>query len=165
MKKVRYAGFLVRAVASVIDLFLLALPLAVFVQIISGGAWFDFESYIKSLQLASQGDPRALVLQRQSTSTGWEIVFEVLTLVVTVIFWERWKGATPGKKIMGIKIVDNKIFEDITNKQAVIRSLGYIPSALFFGMGFFMVAFRKDKRAFHDLLANTAVIYEEKNNG
>ncbi|MDD2567019.1 MAG: RDD family protein [Thiovulaceae bacterium] len=42
------------------------------------------------------------------------------------------------------------------------RSLGYIVSTLLFLVGFLMVAFRKDKRGLHDLLADTAVIYEPK---
>ncbi len=162
MKDIKYTGFSIRAIASFLDMIFLALPLAILVQIVSGGAWFDFDSYIKSLELASQGDPRALILQKQTTSTKWEIVFEVLALVVTIVFWKKFKGATPGKKFVGIKIVDNKTFSEITNKQAIIRSFGYIPSALFFGLGFFMVLFRKDKRAFHDLLADTAVIYEKE---
>jgi uncharacterized RDD family membrane protein YckC len=61
-----------------------------------------------------------------------------------------------------IKVVDAKSFKDITNKQAITRSLGYIPSTLLFGVGFLMVAFRKDKRALHDLLASSAVIYDEE---
>jgi uncharacterized RDD family membrane protein YckC len=61
-----------------------------------------------------------------------------------------------------IKIVDAKTFEDIDNKQAITRSFGYIVSTLFFLIGFIMVAFRSDKRALHDLLASTAVIYEDE---
>ena len=76
------------------------------------------------------------------------------------MFWEKWRGATPGKKLVHIKIVDAKTFEDIGNKQAITRSLGYIPSTLLFLSGFIMVIFRKDKRALHDLIADTAVIYE-----
>ena len=165
MKQVVYAGFSVRAVASFLDIFFLALPLGIFVQVASGGAWFDVDSYVKSLELASQGDPRAVLIQRESISKEWEIVFEILTLIITVVFWKKWRGATPGKKIMKIKIVDAKTFKDITNKQAIIRSVGYIPSDLFFGLGFFMVILRKDKIAFHDLLANTAVIYDGEKDG
>jgi len=95
------------------------------------------------------------------TSLKWELLFEVSVLVVTVIFWKRWRGATPGKKFVHIKIVDAKTCNDIDNKQAIIRSLGYIISTLAFLIGFIIVAYRRDKRGLHDLLAGTIVIHEE----
>ena len=96
-------------------------------------------------------------------SIKWELLFEVSVLIVTMIFWRRWRGATPGKKFVHIKIVDAKTFEDIDNKQAITRSFGYIVSTLALLIGFIMVAFRKDKRGLHDLLAGTVVIHEEIN--
>ena len=155
------AGFFIRLVASFLDTLFLALPLAVVVYIFSGGEWFDFATYQQNMQLALAGNPQALSNQPQ-TSMKWEVVFELLILAVTIIFWKQWGGTTPGKKLLGIKIVDAKTKKDISNKQAITRSLGYIPSTLFFGLGFLMVLFRKDKRALHDLLADTIVIYEEK---
>jgi uncharacterized RDD family membrane protein YckC len=102
---------------------------------------------------------KALANQPQ-TSLQWELLFEVSVLIVTVLFWEKWRGATPGKKLVHIKIVDAKTLQDIDNKQAITRSLGYIISTLLFLIGFLMVAFRKDKRGLHDLLAGTVVVYE-----
>ena len=113
--------------------------------------------------MAMSGNVHALDTQPQ-TSIKWELLFEVSVLVVTMIFWKRWRGATPGKKFVHIKIVDAKTFEDIDNKQAVTRSFGYIVSTLALLIGFIMVAFRKDKRGLHDLLAGTVVIYEEVEN-
>ena len=60
-------------------------------------------------------------------------------------------------------MVDAKSFEDIDDKQAVTRSVGYIVSTLAFLIGFLMVAFRRDKRSLHDMLAGTSVIYDETN--
>lgn len=95
------------------------------------------------------------------TDKTWEIINLIVTITVTMIFWRRNKGATPGKKFVHIKIVDAKTFKEIDNKQAITRSFGYIVSTLAFLIGFIMVAFRKDKRGLHDLLAGTVVIYEE----
>ena len=159
-QEVRYAGFWVRFVASFLDTLFLALPVGIVIYLLSDGHWFDFAQYQHNIQMAMSGNPHALDNQPH-TSFTWELIFEIAVLVVTVIFWDKWRGATPGKKFVHIKIVDAKTFQDITNKQAITRSLGYIPSTLLFGIGFFMVAFRKDKRALHDLLANTAVIYED----
>jgi uncharacterized RDD family membrane protein YckC len=159
-EEVRYAGFWIRFIASFLDTLFLALPVGIVIYFLSDGNWFDFAQYQQNLQMAMSGNPHALDNQPH-TSFQWELLFEISVLVVTVIFWDRWRGATPGKKFVHIKIVDAKTHKDISNKEAITRSLGYIPSTLLFCLGFFMVAFRKDKRALHDLLAGTAVIYDE----
>lgn len=160
MKEVRYAGFGIRFLASFLDTFFLALPLAIIVYIISGGEWFDLATYQQNLQMALSANPHALDSQPK-TSLKWELLFEISVLIVTVIFWEKFKGATPGKKIVNIKIVDAKTMKDISNKQAITRSLGYIPSTLLFGLGFLMIIFTKKKQSLHDILANTVVIYTQ----
>ncbi len=160
IKNIHYAGFGIRFVASFLDTLFLALPVGIVIYFLSDGSWFDFAQYQQNLQMAMSGNIHALDAQPK-TSFTWELIFEISVLVVTMLFWKQWRGATPGKKFVHIKIVDANTFEDIDNKQAITRSLGYIPSALLLGMGFVMIAFREDKRSLHDLLAGTAVIYEE----
>jgi uncharacterized RDD family membrane protein YckC len=111
--------------------------------------------------MALSGNTHALDLQPQK-SLKWEFTFEISVLLVTMLFWKQWRGATPGKKFVHIKIVDASTLQDIDNKQAITRSFGYIASTFAFLMGFIMVAFRKDKRGLHDLLAGTVVIYEKE---
>jgi len=159
-KEVRYAGFWIRFIASFLDTVFLALPIGIVIYFLSGGEWFDFAQYQQNLQMAITANPHALHNQPK-VSFVWELIFEISILVVTVLFWDKWRGATPGKKLLHIKVVDAKTLKDINNKQAIIRSIGYIPSILFFGIGFLMVAFRKDKKALHDILAKSAVIYEK----
>ena len=158
--EVRYAGFWIRFIASFFDTLFLALPVAIVIYFLSNGNWFDFSQYQQNMQMAMSGNINALNSQPQ-TSLKWELLFEMAVLVITVLFWKKWRGATPGKRFVHIKIVDAKTFEDIDNKQAITRSFGYIISTLLFLIGFIMVAFRKDKRGLHDLLADTVVIYDE----
>ncbi|WP_304543133.1 RDD family protein [Sulfurimonas microaerophilic] len=158
MSEVKYAGFGIRFLASLLDTFFLALPVGIVIYFISGGEWFDFSQYQQNLQMAMAGNANALNSQPQ-TSFTWELIFELSVLIVTIIFWKQFKGATPGKKIVNIKIVDAKTLKDISNKQAITRSLGYIPSTLLFGLGFLMIIFTKNKQSLHDMLANTVVIY------
>jgi len=162
MNEVRYAGFWIRFIASFLDTLFLAVPIAVVIYFLSDGNWFDFTQYQQNIQMAMSGNINALETQPQ-TSLKWELLFEISVLVITMIFWRRWRGATPGKKFVNIKIVDAKTFEDITNKQAITRSIGYIASTFTFLIGFIMVGIRKDKRGLHDLLGGTAVIYNEQN--
>ena len=160
MKEVRYAGFWIRFTASFLDTLFLAAPVGIVIYFLSGGDWFDFSQYQQNMQMAMAGNSNALNTQPQ-TSLKWELLFEISVLIVTIIFWRRWRGATPGKKFVHIKIVDAKTFDDIDNKQAITRSFGYIISTLAFLIGFIMVGFRNDKRGLHDLLAGTLVIYDE----
>ncbi len=161
MAKVQYAGFWIRFIASVADTFFLALPLGVVIYFLSDGSWFDFAQYQQNVHYAMSGNATKALANQPQLSLRWELLFEVSVLIVSVIFWKKWRGATPGKRFVHIKIVDAKTFEDITNTQAVTRSIGYIASTFIFFIGFIMIGFRKDKRGLHDLLANTVVIYGE----
>lgn len=160
MQQVQYAGFWIRFLASFLDMFFLALPLGIFIYFLSDGNWFDVTQYQQNIQMAISGDIHALQNQPQ-TSFKWELIFELSVLLITTLFWKQFKGATPGKRFVNIKVVDATTFNEITNRQALTRSFGYIPSTLLLCFGFLMVAFRKDKRSFHDLLAHTAVIYNK----
>ena len=160
MQEVRYAGFWIRFIASLADTIFLALPLAVVIYFLSDGNWFDFELYQQNLQYAMSGNAVKALETQPQMSMKWELLFEFSVLLITMLFWKRWRGATPGKKFVHIKIVDNKTHKDINNTQAITRSFGYLASTFAFLLGFIMVGFRKDKRGLHDLLAGTIVIYD-----
>jgi uncharacterized RDD family membrane protein YckC len=162
MNEVQYAGFWIRFIASFLDTLFLALPLAVVIYFVSDGNWFDFSQYQQNIAYAMSGNASKALASQPQTSLKWELLFEVAVLLVTMLFWKRWRGATPGKKFVNIKIVDALTLQDIDNKQAITRSFGYIVSTLALLIGFFMVAFRNDKRSLHDLLAGTAVIYDKE---
>ncbi len=162
MSEVKYAGFWVRFLASFLDTLFLALPLGIVIYFLSGGEWFDFAQYQKNIQAAMAGNASYALTNSPQMSFKWELLFEVSVLIISVIFWRKWRGATPGKKYVKIKIVDAKTYKDIDNKQAITRSLGYIVSILTFLIGFLMVGIRKDKRGLHDLLAGTVVVHEEE---
>jgi uncharacterized RDD family membrane protein YckC len=163
MNEVKYAGFWIRFIASFLDTLFVALPVGILIYFISDGNWFDFSQYQQNLQMAMSGNLHALD-QQPHTSFRWELVFEFSVLIITILFWDKWRGATPGKKFVHIKIIDAKTHKDINNKQAITRSLSYIISMALFFIGFLMVGFRKDKRGLHDLLAGTIVIYDEEAN-
>ena len=160
-KEIKYAGFWIRFIASFADTIFLALPIAVVIYLVSDGSWFDFTQYQQNLQAAMAGNASAALNNAPQMSLKWELLFEVSVLLITMIFWRRWKGATPGKRFVHIKIVDAATFEDIDNKQALTRSVGYIASTFTLLIGFIMVAFHKEKRGLHDLLANTVVIHDD----
>ncbi len=48
---------------------------------------------------------------------------------------------------------------DLDGRHAVIRVLALPLSFLLFGLGFLLILLRRDRRALHDLIAATAVVY------
>ena len=119
----------------------------------------NFEQFKVAIEMAQYGNTQAFHEMPQTDMT-WELLFELLMATIIIIFWKRWAGATPGKKIIGIEVVNFKDNGELNNKQMIIRYFGYIISTIPFFIGFFMVLFRKDRRALHDLLSDTAVIHK-----
>ncbi|MGB5966208.1 MAG: RDD family protein, partial [Sulfurimonadaceae bacterium] len=154
------AGFWIRFLAVWIDTALLVIPIAFIVYLVSGGAWLDFSDFSQSITLAQNGEILSALQSMPKASMKWESLFELTIAGVTILFWKKFSGATPGKKLLGIHVVDAKTYGEINNKQAIIRYIGYIISTIPLAVGFLMVGFRKDKRALHDLLAETVVVYK-----
>ena len=93
-------------------------------------------------------------------------IFIGLAFVLTyyLIFWVNYDGATPGKKLLGIKITKAN-GEKLTYPVAFIRYVGYTVSGatiFFFGLGYLWIIWDKKKQALHDKIAGTVVIRTEK---
>ena len=84
------------------------------------------------------------------------IYYYLITQYFFVWFWVHNQG-TLGMKTWKIKIIcDNN--NRLTYKQAIIRFNVAIISLLFFGLGFIISLFRKDKKCFHDIISKTALV-------
>jgi uncharacterized RDD family membrane protein YckC len=95
-------------------------------------------------------------------STGdeaWVISF-VMTLGYNWFFWTRWDGQTPGKRLMGIRVVkvDGSA---ISSTDALIRATGYYVNSMFLMLGWIWALFDEQKRGWHDLFAGTVVVKAE----
>ena len=77
--------------------------------------------------------------------------------VVTIVFW-LYKSATPGKMMLGLKVVHSDTGEPLSLGQAIGRYLGYIVAMIPLFIGFVWVGFDKKKQGWHDKLANSIVI-------
>ncbi len=67
------------------------------------------------------------------------------------------RGQTPGKRLCGLTLIDG-YGERPSLLRALARTAAYIPSALLLGLGFFWIAFDREKRGLHDWLADTYVV-------
>ena len=91
------------------------------------------------------------------------------TNIVVVVLYFAWlflyfayswgaSGKTLGMACLGVKVVSAE-GADTTARQAVIRTLAFPLSFLCFGLGFLGIVLQRDRRALHDLIAGTAVVY------
>jgi uncharacterized RDD family membrane protein YckC len=67
-------------------------------------------------------------------------------------------GRTFGMAVVGLRAVRSDGGE-LTTGRAVVRVLAFPLSFLFFGFGFLLILLKRDRRALHDLVARTAVVY------
>lgn len=83
--------------------------------------------------------------------------------LITVVLWKKF-NATPGKMLFKLKVVDDTTLEEPSTSQYIVRFVGYIISALPLGLGFFIIPLNKRKKALHDYMANTVVVYVKPKN-
>lgn len=139
--QVQYAGFWVRLFAFLLD--------NVFV----------------SLATISLG----ITLYTINPNWGFGNLISIVSLIVGAVylfvFWIK-DGATPGKRLFGLKIIETRLLENYSNipqnglspLTAIARYFGYLVSTVVFFLGFLWIAFDKNKRSWHDKIAGTAVI-------
>lgn len=139
-----YAGLASRTVAIIIDLLIIAALLAVV-------------RYIGNLIInAFTFNYRTDELMRIVLG----LVLAALPAAYHILFWTL-AGQTPGKAIMGIRVVTLD-GSPLTLSRSGLRLLGYVPSS-FLLIGFLMVLVHPRRQAFHDKLARTVVVYARRN--
>lgn len=140
---VQYAGFWLRVGASIIDLIILSIATYPLLWLFYAGDW----ERIFATGLADQ--PQVLWFDL--------LINYILPFVFTIVVWLIW-SASPGKILLGLKIVDADTGQNLNFKKAVIRYLGYFPAMMVLFIGIFWIAFDPRKQGWHDKMANTVVI-------
>lgn len=144
-EKIKPAGFFVRLIAIAIDNIILSLIIYTII-------YFGFG--VEHTFIGVDG-----IKHTKIYAPLW---FYALSFFSLIILWVHWEGKSPGKEIMAIHIVDNKTLKNISYKQAILRNIGYIISALPLFLGFLWAGIDKNKRALHDYISGTIVVYETK---
>ncbi|HYN48068.1 MAG TPA: RDD family protein [Candidatus Nanopelagicales bacterium] len=85
------------------------------------------------------------------------VVIGVFSLLYFPFFWARG-GATPGMKVAGIRVVNDRDGSRIGWGPAILRLIGWWVSAAVFYLGFVWILVDSRRRGWHDLLAGTCVI-------
>ena len=87
-----------------------------------------------------------------------DYVIHFIVFGVVILWCWNKGGATPGKWLLRMRIVNADTLCTLTPKQAMLRYCGYVVSLLPLSAGFFWIMLDKKSRAWHDHIAGTAVI-------
>jgi uncharacterized RDD family membrane protein YckC len=140
-----YAGFWVRAGATLIDIILAMLITWPILVLVYGWAYFD-------------GEQTGFIVGPIDFLISW-----VMPIIVVILFWLK-KQATPGKIAVSAKVVDARTGQTMSVGQSIGRYFAYFVSLLPLGLGFLWVAFDRKKQGWHDKLAGTVVISPKNGN-
>ena len=88
--------------------------------------------------------------------TGVDTLFLFVGALYDIIGWTVW-STTIGKRIFGLYVL-RPDGSKLGLGRAFARWLAVGLSALLLGIGFLMIAFRRDKRGLHDLICDTMVV-------
>jgi uncharacterized RDD family membrane protein YckC len=72
--------------------------------------------------------------------------------------WWKW-GATPGQRVLGLRVVRDVDGGPISGGTAAVRFIGWLISSWALDIGFIWAAFEPRKRGWHDMMAGTVVIH------
>jgi len=86
-------------------------------------------------------------------------IFSLVTLVYFIYFWALL-GYTPGKFLLGLKIV-RRDGSKLTVGRSFLRFIGFWVSAIPLFFGFIWIIFDRRRQGWHDKLADTQVIYTQ----
>jgi uncharacterized RDD family membrane protein YckC len=151
-----YAGFTSRLLAFILDTIILGC-IIVFTSWFLAASWnmLQIEPIFEQLQLSS---PILNSLIGFFTNPVFFSLVTVLFIALYHVFFWTFTGQTPGKGIVGLRIVPRR---DVKLKLgfAVLRYLGYYLSILPFGLGILWILIDDRRLAWHDKIAGTCVIY------
>lgn len=136
-KEYAFAGFWLRLVAVIIDVIILA---------------------VISLPILYFGYGQDYFLSDEMVKGPLDVFISyIFPIVFTVALWVKI-GGTPGKRILGLRVVDEKTGQNVSVGQACLRYVAYLISALPLLLGYFWVAFDKRKKSWHDHISSTVVV-------
>jgi uncharacterized RDD family membrane protein YckC len=146
----RPAGFFSRLEAFVVDLIILGIVQvigSVFIRYILN--FFNFLGFVQYFQTW---------LLNLNNNLGTTAVLNTLFVIAYVIFFWSLVGYTPGKALLGLKVVrlDGK---KLSFGRSILRFFSYWISAVPLFLGFFWVLWDSKRQGWHDKIAGTQVLY------
>ncbi|HTR42989.1 MAG TPA: RDD family protein [Pseudomonadales bacterium] len=145
--EMRYAGFWIRVAARIIDGLIIGVPLGIVFVIV-------MVSLVRPV--AGQTPPDTILPALMPSLI--QVVFLGIQMVYEIFFLGKY-GATPGKMACSIKVVTAD-GGSIGYGRATGRFFAYLLSGIICYIGYIIAAFDQQKRALHDYICNTRVVYK-----
>jgi uncharacterized RDD family membrane protein YckC len=156
-----YAGFISRALALIIDLLIIMAASIIFSLVTRlllnffGLGELAAALYDRTIEPNTDSGNLVVTLLRWLTAFLTSATF----LFVYLVFFWTTIGKTPGKAIVGVRVVQGGQVA-VSFKWAIVRAAAYYLSALPLGLGFLWVLVDNERRGWHDKLARTYVLYD-----
>jgi uncharacterized RDD family membrane protein YckC len=146
---VRYGGFWVRLVARMIDGFAVGIV----------GWIFQIPLlFLIPTNITPGQDPATLLVPRTLAILGISTLLNVILVVTYEVYFLSTRGATPGKMVFGLKVV-RADGSGISKGLAAGRYFASLVSMITLYIGYIMAGVDDEKRALHDRICDTRVIY------
>lgn len=151
-----YAGFISRLLAMVVDTLIISLTFVAFTWFISVTAtMLQVRTFLGFSINAIPGSAAFIDALFGPASAG---LWTALYISVYHVFFLVLIGQTPGKALMGVRVVPRRGGR-LSLGRAMLRLVCYILSGLPLGLGFLWVLVDDRRQGWHDKLAGTYVIY------
>jgi len=140
--ELRYAGFGIRFGAKFLD-----------------GLILGFASFAVSAIFGMMVQSMAKSSPKQAlAASAFSFILQIALAVCYSGYFLSKHGATPGKMACGLKVVTPS-GNEVTFLRGVGRYFGELLSSVTMCIGYLMVLFDAEKRALHDRVCNTRVVY------
>ncbi|MFV1994109.1 MAG: RDD family protein, partial [Verrucomicrobiales bacterium] len=143
------AGFWIRFAAKMID--------GIILSIVTGGPYW-FLSF-KVAMLGAQGNPDPEVIARYNVFLILAYLLMMVLQVAYAAFMVGKYGATLGKLAVGIRVV-NADGSKVSYLKAFGRWWGELVTGFTIGIGYIIAGFDREKRALHDHICSTRVVFK-----
>jgi uncharacterized RDD family membrane protein YckC len=151
-----YAGFTSRAVAIMIDFAIIGLVSAIVIGAMS--LFFELPSVQRFIHWFNNIMPGFDQIFAGLTSPRFAAFFFLLFQYAYFVFFFSTTGQTVGKAVMGLRVVTTD-GRRMGVKRSFIRTVCYTLSLAPLGLGFLWVLGEDRRRAWHDKIAHTYVLY------
>ena len=148
----RYGGFWIRFLARVIDGVILSV---VYLLLVWAWGIFARETFIH---------PGATPASINMAALWGSLGLIYLISSASFVLYEAWflvnRGGTPGKLALGLRVIRSD-GSNLTSGRGIGRAFAYLLDSLIpFAIGFIIAGFDTQKRALHDHLCDTRVVYK-----
>ncbi len=152
-----YAGFWLRAIAFLIDRFILSLVFGLIASFYSASMLVFPDPNKQSVSAAPYSTLQGFFQSLPHlTSTGF-LVFLLMMWIYYAFFEASSWQATPGKRLLRLYVTD-LAGRPLTFSRASIRYVGRMISEMAFMVGYIPAGFTEKKQALHDIIASCLVL-------